>query len=151
MSVPTDGYSIIDTFSGEHRFLSNFWPAAVVLDGATYPTVEHAFQAAKTNSISDRTMIYGATSPGMAKRLGRNVELRDDWYAIRDQVMLDLVRQKFRPGTMLADQLLATGDVILVEGNKWNDTYWGVCNGQGENRLGRILMQVRAEIREGAS
>jgi hypothetical protein len=43
--------------------------------------------------------------------------------------------------------LLATGDMELIEDNDWDDTYWGVCNGAGENNLGKLLMKIRAEAR----
>ena len=48
----------------------------------------------------------------------------------------------------LADWLLETGDEELVEGNTWSDTTWGVCNGVGENKLGRLLMIVRDMIKD---
>lgn len=140
----------IDRFDDEHRFLSNFWPAAVQLDGYTYPTVEHAYQAAKTLSAKERTAIamIHPDSPGRAKQLGRKVTKRKDWEQIKLSVMLTLLRQKFAPGTGLARQLLATGNSELIEGNNWGDMYWGRVEGVGLNHLGRLLMQVREELRE---
>jgi len=131
----------IDTFSGRHRYLSNFSPAPVKLDGVTYPTVEHAYQAAKT--LGDQTH-FQTGSPGDAKRRGRVVGLRPDWESVKVAVMLDLLRQKFADRDRMS-ALLGTGDAELIEGNTWGDRFWGVCRGSGENHLGKLLMQVRAE------
>lgn len=135
----------IDSFSGEFRFLSNFYPATVTYDDETYPTIEHAYQAAKTTNAGLRKLIRLSSSASAAKRLGQTVPLRPDWERIKVMVMLDLVRQKFQDAD-LRTKLLATGSADLIEGNTWNDTFWGVCLGVGKNFLGKILMQVRAEI-----
>lgn len=136
----------IDRFSGHHSFLSNFHPSAVTLDGDTYPTVEHAFQAGKTDDPAARERIRDAKTPAWAKALGRKVQLRGDWEDVKVGVMTDLVRQKFTAHPDLAAKLLATHDAQLVEGNTWGDRFWGVSRGTGRNELGRILMKVRAEI-----
>lgn len=134
----------IDSFQGAYRFLSNFWPAKVVLDGAEYSSVEHAYVAAKTTNKTARNDIADMT-PGQAKRYGRTLKLRPDWEKIKLTVMEDLVRQKFKHPN-LARLLQATDDAELVEGNTWGDTFWGVCKGQGQNHLGKILMRVRSEL-----
>ena len=87
-----------------------------------------------------------AQTPGQAKRLGRKCLLRKDWEEAKDHAMLSVLRAKFA-NPELKEKLIATGDVELVEGNHWNDTYWGVCNGIGKNMLGKLLMQVREEIK----
>lgn len=140
---------MINSFSGPYRFLSNFYPAVVLLDGVPYPTVEHAFQAAKTADTGDRAIIRSLPTPLEAKAFGKRVLLREDWETVKIEVMTDLVRQKFHQ-VELREKLLATGDQTLVEGNRWGDMYWGVCRGQGMNWLGRILMKVREEIRKDA-
>lgn len=137
-------------FFGEYRFLSNFWYVDVVLDGEQYPTVEHAYQAAKTNDPSARGLIRAAATPGIAKRMGKSVSLRPDWEAIKVEIMRDLIEQKFARSD-LRGLLLATGDKYLEETNTWGDTFWGVCNGRGFNGLGSILMYVRSQIREQAN
>lgn len=142
--------SEINSFSGEYRFLSNFYDAEVEYDGKTYPSTEHAFQAAKTLNYAERNTICNARTAGQAKKLGRIVKLRDDWESIKYDVMLEVVRKKFKHSD-LAEKLLATGSAELIEGNTWNDTIWGVCNGRGKNWLGHILMQVRDELNEKAS
>jgi ribA/ribD-fused uncharacterized protein len=136
----------INSFRGEHRFLSNFYPAIVKLEGVLYPTVEHAFQAAKTTDQRLRAEIRNCETAADAKQLGRRVPLRPDWDAVKVLIMENFVRQKFAPGSNLAARLIATGNAVLVEGNDWGDTFWGVCRGKGENMMGRILMLVRAEL-----
>lgn len=136
----------IDSFQGRHRWLSNFWPSAVLMDGLLYGSVENAYQAAKAHP-SQRRPFLGCCSPGQAKRLGRRVPLPADWEQRKVGVMRSLLRDKFSPGSQLAAQLLATGDAPLVEGNTWGDRFWGVCGGVGENHLGRLLMERRAELR----
>lgn len=139
---------MIKEFRGPNRFLSNFHPALVVYEGIIYPTTEHAYQAAKTLDEGWRYEISAQTTPGKAKRLGRQAPLRADWEKVKLGVMLEIVRLKFSPPHFsLIDQLLATGEELLVEGNTWGDTFWGVCRGRGENHLGEILMQVRDELR----
>lgn len=137
---------MINSFTGFYRPLSNFHPCQVTLDGVTYPSVEHAYVAAKTIDPYWRQRVLECETPGKAKRLGRRLPLREDWEQVKFQIMMDLVKQKFNdPG--LAKMLLSTGDQYLAEGNTWGDTYWGVCDGVGKNCLGFILMRVRAELK----
>lgn len=136
----------IVSFSGPYRFLSNFYPAQIYYDGVYYPTLEHAYQAAKTLNGVDRELIRGAATPGEAKTRGRRVTKRPHWDAIKLDVMERLLRGKFRPGSKLARQLIQTGNAELVEGNTWGDVFWGVCRGEGENHLGRLLMKLRREL-----
>lgn len=108
-----------------------------------YPSVEHAYQAAKCAHSQDQLAIRQAASAGMAKRLGKSVELRTDWSQIKLEVMADLLWQKFIINPKLRSMLLATGERELVEGNTWGDTYWGKCGGVGANHLGNLLMRLR--------
>jgi N-glycosidase YbiA len=139
---------MIDSFQGKHRWLSNFWPAQVAYDGQIYPTVEHAYVASKTLDLSMRGVVCSTTSPGHVKRLGKNLVLRPNWENLKYSIMEYLVTQKFYNHKDLREMLLSTGDMELVEGNGWGDTYWGVCNGVGQNHLGKILMKVRKELQE---
>lgn len=136
----------ISSFDGEYRWLSNFWKAQVSLDGMVFPTVENAYQAAKERE-GDRRVLYQRITPWQAKRVGRHANLRPDWEDVKLGVMRDLVRQKFLRHDSLATQLFETGDVYIFEGNTWGDTYWGVCCGEGENNLGKIIMAVRDELK----
>lgn len=136
----------IDSFNGEYYFLSNYYYSPIVFEGIHYPTVEHAFQAAKTLNNNKRLEIAKMRTPGQAKKAGRTISLRPDWEEIKFDVMKKCVKSKFEDYD-LRNRLLSTGDVELIEGNWWNDTVWGVCNGIGQNNLGKILMEVRDEIR----
>lgn len=136
----------IDNFIGEYRFLSNFAPSPIEVDGLEYSTVEHAFQALKTENPTEREIVRAARTPGQAKKLGRRVTLRADWDTARIRVMKMLLEKKFA-NKVLRAELLATGEAELVEGNYWNDTFWGVCRGRGANNLGKLLMEVRASFK----
>ena len=143
---------MINCFDGEFAFLSNFYPSKIDDSYFDYPTVEHYFQAAKTLDLEKRAEIAAADTPGRAKRLGRKVKLRLDWEEIKDQVMLEALRKKFEIPA-LREKLLATGNKKLIEGNTWHDNTWGDCycerckDIKGQNRLGKILMQIREEIK----
>lgn len=138
----------IPTFEGAYRFLSNFYacPNGVMYEGIRYPTSEHAYQAAKTNDPSMRLRIAALPTPLAAKRTGRYVLLRPDWEEVKVEVMRAVLQAKFSDPE-LADALLATDDAELIEGNWWGDKFWGVCRGVGKNKLGQLLMQLRAELR----
>lgn len=134
----------IDSFRGKYHFLSNFYVAPVYVYGIEYPNAEAAFQAQKC-VLPEEAEAFKTMSPQMAKRYGRMVQLKPNWEQIKDSVMLNVVRAKFK-NPELKDLLLNTGTAELIEGNSWGDTYWGVCNGNGKNRLGEILMTVRTEV-----
>ena len=139
---------IIDRFDGNWRFLSNFSLDPVTVPGAgthagTFRTAEHLFQALKTLDAGEIDRIRSCKTPGEAKRVGRRVSLRPNWEDVKIEMMSAVVILKFGVGTLLAERLLNTGDALLVEGNTWGDTFWGVCDGVGENRLGKILMNRR--------
>src|SRR3954462_12110633 len=91
----TQGANRIAEFQGDYRFLSNFWPAEVVYEDITYPTAEHAYQAAKTLDIDQRKKIAALKTPAEAKTAGRALKLRDDWDTAKFKVMEDVVRYKF--------------------------------------------------------
>lgn len=140
--------AVIDFFDGtKYDFLSNFHPARITYEGLEWKTTEHAYQAMKSRDPADWKYIQRASTPGKAKMLGKTrLQMRPDWDTIKYDIMLDLLRLKFKIPA-LRKKLLDTGDAKLIEGNTWNDTCWGVCEGVGANNLGRSLMLVRAEIR----
>ena len=134
-------------FQGEYRWLSNFWHAPFMYSGVRYETVEHAYQAAKTTDPAERKAIINTAGPGGAKTRGRLIKhMRPDWDQVKLQIMEDLVYAKFSQNPELASKLRTTGSAQLVEDNWWHDTFWGVCNGKGENHLGKILMRVRGAV-----
>ena len=134
----------INMFRGKYHFLSNFHRSQLTYKGVRYQNAEAAFHAQKDPS---RAYQFKNLQPNEAKRLGRRVTLRKDWEDVKDTIMYGVVRQKFIENKTLAKRLLATGKIELIEGNWWNDTYWGVCEGKGQNKLGNILMKVRDELK----
>jgi ribA/ribD-fused uncharacterized protein len=134
----------IDRFDGENAFLSNFFQHELEFEGRRWPSSEHAFQACKTTDPAEQERIRAARSPGSAKALGKKVRLRRDWDSERVASMEAVLRAKFADPQLRA-RLLGTGDAELVEGNSWNDTFWGVCRGRGQNWLGKLLMKIRGE------
>jgi len=147
----------IDDFRNDNQFLSNFAPAPVTLEGVEYPTVEHAYQAAKTLDPGERQMIRLASTPDLAKKMSRKLTRRPDWPEVKVEIMRELVWQKFQGHPDLRVLLLATGDAELVEGNTWHDNFWGNCrcpkcaDSQGQNWLGRLLMEVRERLQAAQS
>lgn len=138
----------INSFSGSHAFLSNFESAPIFYDGLYYPTVEHAYQAAKTLNMTERKETFtGECTPKQAKRRGRQVILRSDWENVKVPIMYELLLLKFTTYPELAQKLLQTYPAVLIEGNYWKDTFWGVCDGVGANMLGKLLMKVRDTLR----
>jgi ribA/ribD-fused uncharacterized protein len=142
----------IDRFTKEsgYDFLSNFYMATVRFEGKLYPSVEHAYQASKTFDPIVRDIIRKAKTPGDAKKLGQGVLVRPDWNNVRVQIMRLLIHEKFE-NPFLRPLLVATGDAELILNNRWNDKFWGVCRGSGENWLGKILMDERKKIKEEVS
>ena len=137
--VPTD----------EHGYLSNFSRYGFAIDGVYWPTVEHYFQAQKAAGTEDEERIRRAYTPKDAKRFGREVRLRSDWEEIKDSVMRRAIQAKFAAHDELAERLVGTGDEALIEAAP-GDFYWGAGgDGSGQNRLGKILMEVRADLRAG--
>jgi ribA/ribD-fused uncharacterized protein len=131
-------------FFGEYRFLSNFYPSPMVINGKRYDTVEHFYQASKARNEEDHEYVRSSPSPGIAKHRGQRIRARDDWNASRLHVMLDGLIAKFEQNELLAEKLADTYPGELVESNNWGDTFWGVCGTGGENNLGKLLMFVRS-------
>lgn len=150
---------MIDSFTGKYAFLSNFFsmPGRIKLKPYgtyitfIYDSVEHGYQAAKSLDINDRRAIQRIKRASDVKAYGKTIQLRPDWDTIRNEIMYDLLQQKFSI-TGLRKLLFDTGNQELIEGNYWHDTYWGKCTCKqhtniGENNLGSMLMQIRKEIK----
>lgn len=136
----------ISGFNGQWRFLSNFYETPITYEGVTYPSVENAYQAAKTISQEERLAFRNITSK-QAKSLGRKVKIREDWEKLKIKVMRDLIYEKFTRNRKLYSALVLTGDSYIEETNWWGDKFWGVCKGEGENNLGKILMDIRGQLK----
>lgn len=135
----------IDNFRGQYFFLSNFYPASVTYLGYTFKNNEAAFQGAKN---LDDMPNFVDLDPSTAKKRGRHVKLRKDWEDVKTDIMYEICKAKFTQNYILGKKLVETGNSELIEGNTWGDRVWGVCDGRGENRLGKILMKIREEIKE---
>jgi ribA/ribD-fused uncharacterized protein len=121
----------------------------VQFEGIQYPSVEHAYQAAKSMDKDERITIRNAKTAAEAKRWGKRVKkLRPSWDEVKLEIMEYLIGEKFAPGTTLAGKLASTEPHELIEGNWWGDTFWGVCRGVGQNHLGKLLMKQRALVIE---
>jgi len=136
----------INEFRGEYYFLSNFYETPVVFEGVEYANNEAAFQAQK---VLDKTIQkeFIFLSPNLAKAKGRKVNLRADWEKVKDLLMYRIVLAKFTQNPDLKTKLLNTGTCQLIEGNTWNDRYWGKCKGTGLNKLGLILESIRQQLK----
>jgi len=144
----------IDSFRGDFAFLSNFYYCPVELDGIIYPTVENAYQAAKTHDPIKRKAFENIT-PSEAKHLGLELDILPNWDKIRRSIMEKLLKQKFNV-EKFKQKLLATDNAKLVEGNWWHDNYWGICkcdkckiayvNKKDKNQLGLLLMEIRNSL-----
>jgi ribA/ribD-fused uncharacterized protein len=166
-------------FFKQYRWLSNFagaessatqWQVVIQFEGMQYPSVEHAYQAAKTLNEAERKTLAQAPLASQTKRLGRRITMRPNWNEIRVSVMQDLLFQKFSPtlNPTLAQLLWNTGERELVELNTWGDDFWGMVEFDptqsghvslprssyhglilvGFNHLGRLLMKVRRHLQE---
>jgi len=149
---------MIESFSGRYNFLSNFYSVKIEHQGIKYPSVEHYYVAMKVKTdqqidgrniamIDCRELIARMPQASKVKQFGKIIKVRRDWDDVKLDVMLWGVREKFKQED-LKQMLLDTGEQELVEGNTWNDTFWGVCRGEGQNNLGKILMKVRMELRQ---
>lgn len=139
----------IKGFTGEYRWLSNFWPSPFEFNNYAWPTVEHAYVAHKAHPARLKN-VYGLVidmTPGQAKRYGRTITIRPDFDMIKLHLMQALQYRKYTTddpvNEVLLQKLRETGDRYIEETNTWGDTFWGVCNGEGHNHLGKIIMGIR--------
>ena len=122
-------------------FLSNMYPCEIKYNGHIFQSSEAAFQAQKDLSrVSEFEGIDGKA----AKRLGRQVKIRKDWESVKLSIMEEILKIKFSD-PVLANKLKAVKEPI-VEDNTWHDTFWGVCEGKGQNNLGKLLEKIKAEL-----
>ena len=133
----------------DYGFMSNFAPYPSSDGSKIWPTSEHYFQAQKFLVPQIQEKIRQIASPMDAALEGRNRQnpLRPDWEEVKDEVMHQALRMKFRQNPDIAKELLATGDAIIIEHTQ-NDAYWADGgDGSGKNKLGLLIMQVREELK----
>lgn len=133
-----------------HPNFSNFarWP--ITLEEKAWPTSEHYFQAKKFEGTDHEERVRLAKNPSEAARIGRDrsLPLRQDWEEAKDDIMRKAVLAKFTQHDELLEELIGTGDAVLIE-HTANDAYWGDGgDGSGKNMLGKILMEVRTALVE---
>lgn len=136
---------MIDSFKGEYAWLSNMALVKIKYDGIEYPSVEHAYMSAKSHYMEWKSRCADTQISGKQIKLeSKGVILRDDWEEVKYDVMKECIDHKFSQEPFKT-KLEETGDVELVEGNWWNDLYWGVDSktGKGENNLGKLIMEKR--------
>ena len=137
-------------FFKEYYFLSNFYPCDIICNDfstpITFKNSEAMFQAMKCPS---RVREFSNLSAQEAKRLGRHVNLREDWEEVKDEIMKYCLRSKFDQNPELKAELIKTNGLHLEEANTWGDKYWGTVNGEGKNMLGKLLMELRDEYISG--
>jgi ribA/ribD-fused uncharacterized protein len=136
----------INSFSGKYSFLSNMYPYYIEFGGLAYPSSENAYQAMKCADQSEHAK-FTLVDPKSSKKLGRKVKMRSGWDLMKIEIMEKVLEVKFAQGNIMSRLLDETGDALLVEGNWWNDTFWGVCKGEGRNELGKLLMKIRSQNR----
>lgn len=147
--------SSIKGFFEEFRFLSNFhlcevpvWEEGNIL--LVYPSSEHAYMAQKTDCMDTKRLFTSPDmSPKQARQMGQQIELKSNWEQLKWDAMLKVNTSKYTHNPELASALLSTGTKYLEETNWWFDTYWGVCEGVGENNLGKVLMTIRDALSQG--
>lgn len=139
---------MIKEFKNQYFFLSNFYEYPIYYNKLVFCNAEAAFQAQKVINEKDQYKFINLNA-SQARKLGKTVQLRKDWEEIKDNVMYEIVKRKFIINKELQQKLLETKEEELVEGNWWHDTYWGVDSktGIGQNKLGKILMKVREEVK----
>jgi len=150
MKTKTIKFPVINSFTDEYAFLSNFYESWITDEDVwNYPTVEHYFQCMKTINMIERHKIIFAATPQEAKKLGRKCTLISNWEDIKVQIMYDGLMMKYTQNENLADKLKATGNAYLIEGNCWKDTFWGydINLKMGKNMLGQLLMDIRKKIK----
>lgn len=139
---------MIQEFKEEYRWLSNFAPVSIILDGVEYPTVEHAYMSAKSDDKEWKLFCSDPNNkPGAVKRKSRKIELKENWNDLKIEVMTECIRQKFSQEPYRTN-LIKTYSEEIQEGNFWGDKFWGIClkTNEGENNLGKIIMEFRKTL-----
>lgn len=124
----------------KYGFLSNMFPCNIPWKGQTYKSSESIYQMEKCAKESDKTAFLWMNG-FEAKKKGRKVLLRPDWPEIKVDKMFEILLQKFGDPELMAR--LQAIDEPIVEDNYWNDRFWGVCRGEGQNMLGQLLEKIK--------
>ena len=139
---------MIKEFQGKYRWLSNFAPVNIILSGIQYRSVEHAYMSEKSDELWWKYFCRDTIKPGDVKRKSKDIKLFDDWYDKRVGVMAMCIEQKYNIEPYKTN-LINTGNLLIQEGNYWNDKFWGVClkTNEGLNVLGKLIMSKREQLK----
>ena len=135
---------MIKELRNEYYFLSNMYECPIVWKGVTFKSSETLFQMFKCKNIDDMSK-FQKLNGFQAKKLGRKIEMRPDWNEVRIKYMEFVLKLKFDQNLDLRERLMRTEGKIEENNNNWNDTFWGITNGKGENHLGKLLYKLREE------
>lgn len=131
-------------FRDKYSFLSNMYYTDIPYEGLVYPSVENAYQASKCVNEVDK-IPFQTYTPVEAKKAGKKVQMKENFNDNRIKIMQELIDIKFINNINLAEKLVSINEPI-VEENTWNDTFWGVCNGIGDNNLGKCLENTKQRL-----
>lgn len=144
----------IGSFSGDLEFLSNMYKIPIYFneskydnfqpDFKVYPSSENLYQALKCKYIKDRELFQNV-DPHKSKRIGKTIEIRYDWDNVRLEAMQLAIDLKFK-NIELAEKLINLPDDKIIEFNNWGDRFFGICNGEGLDHLGKILRAKKQQI-----
>lgn len=142
---------IIDSFTGDFAFLDNCYPCEILFEGLKYPSAEHAYQASKTDDPNRRLIVANLLDGETARSYGKsNLRITSEFTSIRLSIMRRILEAKFFDNIHLAKMLIETMESTLLYPARGNDLFWGCRNlgRNGDNQLGRLLMEIRAQMRE---
>lgn len=139
--------NMIKEFKDEYAWLSNFYLCKIIINGLQYPSVEHAFQAQKSNDPNWKIYCRETINPDKLKIVSKKIDLIENWNNIRESIMFECLKQKFNQEPFKT-KLIATKNMRIQEGNTWGDKFWVVDlnTGKGENRLGLMIEKIRIEL-----
>ena len=135
----------ITSFTGDYDFLSNTYKSPVEFNGIEFPNVESCYWAQRPKDDHSRIK-FARLKPAKAKAKAINTTPRDDWDDVKVNIMSNILLKKFS-NENLKKKLISTGDAELINNDSYNDEFYGVHYGNGENILGKLLMQIRDKIK----
>jgi len=133
-------------------YLSNFYICSISFvlfdEKIIFKSAEHLFQAMKATNLEDVKKIANCETPKEAKKIGNEIKIIQNWDLIKIEKMKEIVFQKFFQNEILKKELIKMKDEDLIEWNDWGDIFWGknIETGEGENNLGKILVEVRNNL-----
>lgn len=139
-------YSKIHEGKELSNFFSAVFPLTLQCGTFTFSSAEAAYQCLKQPRLTKaKVALFQVMTPSTAKQYGQTIPLRADWEHVKIAAMQYVLEAKFTNQSMRT-ALLNTNDEPLIHLSPW-DRYWGVDNmGNGENHLGRLLMDLRERI-----